>query len=207
MLEDTVKELTEEKKPKLQKAKTEITELIDQTATISEVHVSEVIERVSKIIKREEKHMERAIEEILDFTKAREFGPGRVPLRELAEIGYLFQKGVTVNDVTVLYQADKFPGLKTPEAQSALVNLVERQGHGALISQVLTEETTMDDTMVASTIGFRALMKMVEMKHANVEEVIVNFAPEDFTTMSWESVEAHEVRIPATLFVKFVVEI
>lgn len=193
VLEDSIREIQEEKKPKLRKAKSELIERVSQTATISEVQIREVIERVTKIIKREEKHMTKAIEETLEFTKVREFGPGETPLRELAEIGFLFQKGVTVDDVTVLYQADKFPGLKTPVAQSAMVNLVERQGHGALISQVLTEETTTDERIVAATIGFRAFMRMVEMKHATVEEVIVNFAPDDFKTPAWESVEAHEV--------------
>lgn len=198
LIEDTVKDIQVEK-PKLQIAKTDITERIDQTATISAVEVREVIEKVTKIIKKEHKQMTKAVEETLSFTKVKEFGFGETPLRELAEIGFLFQKGVTVNDVTVLYQADKFPALKTPQAQSAMVNLVERQGHGALISQVLTEETTTDERIVAATIGFRAFMRMVELKHATVEEVIVNFAPEDFTTMSWESVEAHEVKIQLKL--------
>lgn len=193
VLEDTVKEMPEAEKPKLRKAKTEITEKVDQKAVISEVQIKEVIERVTKIIKKEAKTMEKAVEKTVEFTKVKEFGPGEQPIRELAEIGFLFQKGVTVEDVQVLYQADKFPALKTPNAQSAMVNLVERQGHGALISQVLTEETTSDERIVASRIGFRAFMKMVELKHATVEEVITNFAPEDFKTMSWESVEAHEV--------------
>lgn len=192
VIEDTVKEFPGEK-PELRKAKTEITERIDQTAIISQVEVREVIEKVTRIIQRERKQMTKAVEETLSFIKAKEFGPGESPLRELAEIGFLFQKGVTVNDVTVMYHADKYPALKTPEAQSAMVNLVERQGHGALISEVLTEETTTDEKIVASTIGFKAFMRMVELKHATVEEVIVNFAPEDFTSLIWESVEAHEV--------------
>lgn len=192
VIEDTVKEI-KEAKPKTEKAKQEITERIDQTATITEVQIKEVIAKVSKIVKKEEKQMTKAVEQTLEFTKVREFGSGETPLRELAEIGFLFQKGVTVEDVNVLYFADKFPALKTPQAQSAMVNLVERQGHGALISEVLTEETTTDERIVAATIGFRAFMRMVEMKHATVEEVIVNFAPEDFKTPVWESVEAHEV--------------
>lgn len=191
-IEDTVKDIAPEKKPKAHKAKTEVTESF-KTATVTQVQVQEIVEKVTKIIKKEQKQMTKAIEQTLEFTKAKEFGPGESPLRELAEIGFLFQKGITVDDVTVLYHADKFPALKTPTAQSAMVNLVERQGHGALISQVLTEETTSDERIVAATIGFRALMRMVEMKHATVEEVIVNFAPEDFKTQPWVSHEAHEV--------------
>lgn len=194
VIEDTIKEIKEPEKPKTYKAKEEITELIDQRATITEVQIKEVIAKVTKIVKKEEKQMRKAVEQTLEFTKVKEFGPGETPLRELAEIGFLFQKGVTVEDVNVLYLADKFPALKTPVAQSAMVNLVERQGHGALITEVLTEETTTDERIVAATIGFRAFMRMVELKHATVEEVIVNFAPEDFKTPAWESVEAHEVK-------------
>lgn len=192
VIEDTVQEI-EDKTPKWRKARTETTKKVDQRATVSEVNVQEVIERVSRIIKTEKKQMTKAVEETLEFVKAREFGPGESPLRELAEIGFLFRRGVTVNDVTVLYQADKYPSLKTPEAQSAMVNLVERQGHGALISQVLTEETTTDERLVAATIGFRALMRMVELKHATVEEVITHFAPEDFKPHAWESAETTQV--------------
>lgn len=195
VIEDTVEEIKETKKPKERKPKYETTESIDQTAVVSKVTVEEVIERVKKIKITKKKQLNKAIEETLEFTKAIEFGPGENPLRELAEIGFLFRNGVTVNDVTVLYHADKYPSLKTPEAQSAMVNLVERQGHGALISQVLTEETTTDERLVAATIGFRAFMKMVELKHATVEEVITNFAPEDFRPHAWESVETTEVSV------------
>jgi len=76
------------------------------------------------------------VEEILELIRAREFGPGESPLRELAQIGFLLRQGVTVNQITSVYHADHFPALRTPEAQSALVQLVEREGHETLISQV-----------------------------------------------------------------------
>lgn len=193
VLEDTVKEIHEEKKPKQRKPKYETTESVNQTATVSQVTVEEIVEKVNKIKIIQKRQLHKAVEQTLEFMKAKEFGPGENPLKELAEIGFLFRNGITVNDVTILYHADKYPSLKTPEAQSAMVNLVERQGHGALISQVLTEETTTDERLVASTIGFRAFMKMVDLKHTNVEEVITNFAPEDFKPHAWESVETTEV--------------
>jgi len=73
--------------------------------------------------------------------------------------------------------------------------LVERKGHGPLITQVLTEETTTDESFVAATVGFRAFMKMVELQHATVEEVITHFAPEDFRPRAWEVTEISEVQI------------
>lgn len=76
------------------------------------------------------------VEEVLETIGAREFGPGESPLRELAQIGFLLRQGVTVSQITSLYQTDHFPALRSPEAQSALVQLVEREGHETIISQV-----------------------------------------------------------------------
>ena len=100
-----------------------------------------------------------------------------------------------MNQITTVYhETDQFPALRTPSAQSALVSLVEREGHGALISQVLTEETTGDETTVAKTVGFRAFMKMIEFRHVTVEEVLTHFRPQDFQMPVWETTEASKVR-------------
>lgn len=108
---------------------------------------------------------------------------------------FLVRHGVTVNDITSVYhESDEFPALRTPAAQSALVSLVEREGHGALISQVLTEETAADETTVAKTVGFRAFMRMIELRHVNVEEVLAHFTPKDFQMPVWETTEASKVR-------------
>ncbi|XP_011496106.1 PREDICTED: titin-like [Ceratosolen solmsi marchali] len=146
-----------------------------------------------KIMETQKQNIAQQVEEIMEVLNAPEFGPGEQPLRELATIGYLIQQGVTVNEINeILYRTDKFPTLKTPDAQNALVQLVERKGYGPIISQVLTEETTTDESIVAATIGFRALMKMVELQHATVEEVITNFTPEDFRPRAWEVTEVTE---------------
>ncbi|KAG8223453.1 hypothetical protein J437_LFUL001946, partial [Ladona fulva] len=65
--------------------------------------------------------------------------------------------------------------------------VVERIGHGAVISEVLSEETTMD-TSVEET-GFRAFMRMAEQHQVNVEEAIFSFQPEDFRIQAWETTE------------------
>lgn len=99
--------------------------------------------------------------------------------------------GVSVRDIeSVYHETDQFPALRTPAAQSALVSLVEREGHSTLISQVLTEETTADETTVAKTVGFRAFMRMIELCHVTVEEVLTHFNPQDFQTPVWETTEA-----------------
>lgn len=133
------------------------------------------------------------VNEILEMIKATEFGPGETPLRELATIGYLVRQGITVNEIYDLYNTDKFPSLQMPESQSALVQLVEREGHAKLISEVLTEETIEDERIVAATVGFRAFLKMIELKHVTVEEVITHFSREDFITQEWKTIEATEV--------------
>lgn len=150
---------------------------------------------VEQIIEEQKENIAQEVEDIMELFSAPEFGPGKQPLRELATIGYLVRQGVTVYEINEsLYRTDKFPALKTPDAQNALVQLVERKGHGPLISQVLTEETTIDESVVAATVGFRAFMKMVELQHATVEEVITHFTPEDFRPRAWEVTEVTEVR-------------
>lgn len=135
------------------------------------------------------------VNELLEVINAKEFGPGESPLRELAKIGYMLRRGVTTEQIESLYDAEYFPALRVPQSQSALVNLVERQGHGALITEVLTEETAQNEDAIAAKVGFRAFMKMVELKHTAVEEVIAHFYPEDFKPRSWERREAQEVTV------------
>ncbi|XP_024868518.1 titin-like [Temnothorax curvispinosus] len=149
---------------------------------------------VKEIVERQRENIAREVDEIMEVLDAKEFGPGESPLRELATIGYLVRQGVSVNEINeCLYRTEIFPALKTPDAQNALVQLVERKGHGPLITQVLTEETTTDESFVAATVGFRAFMRMVELQHATVEEVITHFAPEDFRPRAWEVTEISEV--------------
>lgn len=170
-----------EEKPRKKKSRVKIRE---------EVSVEEIVEQQKENIARE-------VDEIMEVLLVKEFGPGESPLRELATIGYLVRQGVSVNEINEsLHRTDQFPALRKPEAQNALVQLVERKGHGPLITEVLTEETTTDESIVAATVGFRAFMKMVELQHATVEEVITHFAPEDFRPRAWEATEITEVTYP-----------
>lgn len=141
------------------------------------------------------------INELLEVINAKEFGPGESPLRELAKIGYMLRKGVTIDEIESLYDSQYFPSLRVPQSQSALVQLVERQGHGALITEVLTEETAQEEDVIAAKVGFKAFLKMVELKHSSVEEVIAHFYPEDFKPRSWEQKEANEVNNFTTFFI------
>lgn len=188
------------------KTSVKVVEQTTTTVTTSEEHhhhleVHEEIEEIRVKIQKElvsEKDIQtfkyaNEVNEILELIEAHKFGDGQLPLRELATIGYLVQRGITVTEITLLYNADTFPALRNPEAQAALVQLVERQGHGTLISEVLTEETTVDDEHVfASTVGFRAFMRMIEREHIAIEEVITHFREEDFVHHEWKHAEARE---------------
>lgn len=183
-----------QKKPKTRHAVAEVEESVLDSAVITEVKLEQIIERVEEIVAREEIKMAKEITEILNTIKVKEFGPGEYPLREIAEIGYLLRNGITTKEITVLYHEEKFPSLKSPEAQSALVSVIERKGYGPLVSEVLTEEKTVDEKELAATVGFRAFMKMIDLKHVTVEEVITHFKPDDFIHHAWQSTEVKEVR-------------
>lgn len=126
------------------------------------------------------------VNEILNTIEAHKFGTGEITLRELATIGYLIKNGVTIKEITQLYNVDMFPALKIPESQSALVQLVERQGHETLISDILTEQNVDDENLFAATVGFSAFMRMIQISNYTIEDVIKNFKQEDFITQEWK---------------------
>jgi hypothetical protein len=119
--------------------------------------------------------------------KTQDFEAANEPLRELATIAFMIQKGLAAEEVDKLFQANLFPELKTPESQSALVQILERKGHADLVTEVLSEksETEIDENYVA-TAGFRAFMKMIKQKHVNVEEIILSISPDDFNANNWK---------------------
>lgn len=168
-----------------QQQKEEIAEPLESSPYEKQQGIIKMVDTDSRVVAE--------INELLEVINAKEFGPGESPLRELAKIGYMLRRGITTDEIEGLYDSQYFPALRIPQSQSALVQLVERQGHGALITEVLTEETTHDEDVIAAKVGFRAFLKMVEMKHSSVEEVIAHFYPEDFKPRSWEQREAHEV--------------
>lgn len=132
------------------------------------------------------------VNSILETIQAHQFGSGEQPLRELATVAHLIKKGVEITEIIQLYDADFFPALKLPESQSALVQLVERQGYENLIAEILNTESTQDEHLLASTIGFRAFMRLVEITRNSVEELIANFKFEDFVSQEWKHKEIKE---------------
>lgn len=163
-------------------------EVLEET---EEIHVK----IYKEILSEEELENFKATDEvnaILDAIQADQFGAGQLPLRELATIGYLLKKGISISEISQMYNASFFPALKIPESQSALVQLVERQGHEDLIAEVLNTETAEDEALLASTVGFRAFMRMVEKCQLTIEDIIKDFKFEDFISQEWKYKETRE---------------
>lgn len=133
------------------------------------------------------------VNEILEKVNLKDFGQGEKSLRDLATIGCLMRKGISTTDITNMYNKNIFPNLKQPESQSALVQLVEREGHSKIITEILSEEKNVEESIVAATVGFRAFLKMIEMRHVSIEDVITRFLREDFLTQTWKTVYITEV--------------
>lgn len=116
----------------------------------------------------------------------------------------MVRHGVNVEMIESLYEGRVFPALRAPAAQSALVRLVERLGRAALVTAVLAEEGAADEAALAASAGFRAFLRMVELEHTSVEEVIAHFYPEDFKPRSWEQKEAHPVLHPMSTCLRLI---
>lgn len=196
----TTSELTQDVKIAKDKATVKFKE--HRETLIEEVVTTETVKEFERMVITEKldvsdvesvKHSVQ-VNEILTNLKAADFGPGEAPLRELATIAYMVKHGVAVNEINSFYQSDHFPALKTPESQSALVLLLEREGYASIVTEILTE-TDMDETQLAATAGFRAFMRMIELNHASVEEIITHFSPEDFFMHEWKLEQADEVWI------------
>lgn len=92
--------------------------------------------------------------------------------------------------VCVLYDSKEFPALRTAPAQSAMVQLVEREGYTSLISEVFIEETTVDQTLLKV---FQAFLRMIEQKNTTVEEMLPLFEAEDFRVEPWRDEHTTQV--------------
>jgi Immunoglobulin I-set domain len=128
----------------------------------------------------------KEVNEMLEKLKSQDFGKEKEAVKELVTVGYMLKKGLSTDDVQKLFQSNMFPNLQTAEAQSALVQLVEREGHSNLVSDILSEKADeeLDENFIAAA-GFRAFLKMIETKTSYVEDFIYTITPQDFTSNNW----------------------
>lgn len=179
-----------------QQTTTETTEeIITTTTTTVEVEISETINILKSKISQKSITLEDVLEIrqhkeiniLLETIEAKSFGLiGESALRDLATMGLLIRHGCTILEIIYMYEQNIFISLKKPEAQSALVQLVEREGHEDLISQILSESSTEDETILAATVGFKAFIRMIETYEISIETVIRKFVREDFITQDWK---------------------
>lgn len=175
---------------------TEENEIITTTTTTtSTVSISETVSVLrSKISQKTitledvlEIRQHKEINLLLETIQAESFGAiGESALRDLATMGLLIRHGCTIMEIIYMYEQNIFISLKKPEAQSALVQLVEREGHEELISQILTESSAEDETILAATVGFKAFIRMIQTCEITIETVIRKFVREDFITQDWK---------------------
>lgn len=163
-------------------------EIVEET---EEIHVK-IYKEVFSVEEMENLKITDEVNAILDSIDAGQFGSGERPLRELATIGHLLKKGIEISEIIQLYDENFFTALKLPESQSALVQLVERQGYENLITEILNATSSTDENLLASTVGFRAFMRLIEVTKIPVEEIIKNFKFEDFVSQEWKHKEIKE---------------
>lgn len=176
---------------KTQRIEEENVEILEET---EEIHVK-IYKEVFSLEEMENFKVADEVNSILETIEAHQFGSGERPLRELATVGHLLKKGVEITEIIQLYDANFFPALKLPESQSALVQLVERQGYENLIAEILNASSSEDEHLIASTVGFRAIMRMVEVTKTPIEEIITNFKFEDFVSQEWKHKEVKDSEI------------
>lgn len=86
------------------------------------------------------------VEEIIteQFTKEFDTEKQKPVAQEMAKVSVMLKEGVQAQEIMAMVEADELPTLNRPETQMPLIQVVERQGHTALICQVLIEDSIRD---------------------------------------------------------------
>lgn len=114
----------------------------------------------------------------LDFSKFHEFSNS---IKEFSLILYMIEKGVKAEDIKTMFHADFFPLLKPPSFQSALVKLVEKSGHGDLVSEILSMKSEIEiENQLASSIGLEVFLRMMMRNMIDKKEIVNSIELSDF---------------------------
>jgi len=98
---------------------------------------------------------------------------------ETAKVDSLLQAGITVDQIVTMGTTGDLTVLNAPESQTALVQLVEKQGHKAITRQVMVSEAT--KLAPEEPIGLKAVLRAIEEKTANIEDITAMATnPEEF---------------------------
>lgn len=128
------------------------------------------------------------ISDIMTKLKSSDFGNETEAVKELVTINYMLQNGLNSVEIQKLLELKYFPTLLNTSTQSALVQLLEREGHEKFVAEILSEkdEKEIDENFLA-TVGFRAFLNMIETHKEAAKDIILLLKPEDFTSANWKN--------------------
>ena len=115
-----------------------------------------------------------------------EFNLKTRPVVEMAQISTFLNEGISCQEVLALVQAGDLPALRQPETQWPLVQVMDKLGHSATVSQVIVEEPTLnletsemqtteekvDKFISTQSIGLRSLLKMAVQESLNTTDIV-----------------------------------
>lgn len=117
-----------------------------------------------------------------------EFNLESQPVPEMATVSTLLNEGISCEEMLAIVKAGELPALNLPDTQWPLVQIMERLGQMAIISQVIVEEPnlnlpaqinelpqTVDERIekfvTNQAIGLRALIQLAVQESVNVSEM------------------------------------
>ena len=84
------------------------------------------------------------IEDIVDIAnRPEEFNLKFQPVAEIGQISILLNEGVSCQEILALVKAGELPALIMPEMQWPMIEIMEKLGQTALVSQVIVEESAL----------------------------------------------------------------
>ena len=124
-------------------------------------------------------------------TRPEEFNLPAEPIPDMAAVSTLLHEGVTCQEIMTIVKSGELPTLKLPENQWPLVQIMDKLGQTAIVTQViiqepklnlnvttaqvsqlpLTVDENMDKFISTQAIGLRALLQVVTQKSVSITEV------------------------------------
>lgn len=84
------------------------------------------------------------IEDIVDIAnRPEEFNLKFQPVAEMGQISILLNEGVSCQEILALVKAGELPTLTVPEMQWPMIEIIEKLGQTAIVSQVIVEESAL----------------------------------------------------------------
>jgi len=130
------------------------------------------------------------IEDIVGMAmRPQEFDLESQPMPDMATVSTLLHEGISCQEMLTIVKAGELPGLNLPENQWPLIQIVEKLGQTATVSQVIVEEPklnllaaqveqlpmtaeeSMEKFITTQAIGLKALLEMAVQESVSVSEV------------------------------------